>query len=488
MSDIVLGVAGGTGCALPGIDTGVLSEHPAGTCYDSLNFTWDDTTNRQILQAGIGNTISSGTSMNDGYIFGPSNSVTGVAFGTTQVRVFGDNNTVGPTLVTTENHIFGFSNIVNHVGDSWTIGSNNYTEDVGSDVFNIGNHNIVHGSSAGVASNGRDCFVIGEDQLLTAQSGSPETIDDCVLLGFNNQIIGNNTLSVAISGSALIGEENQIFDDSGSVISNVHILGSFNVVRNDLNAIDQSDIVGSENLVDGASSTIQILGFDNTGYNVTPALTGDAFIVGAENNMTAAPFNNLTYGGVFGAKIVEQNCSDCFAVGENVVSITNNSVVIGVEGAPELTVTPGNVKRTPIGLTNGPVINAVWTSGGSVTGAAGQTCNLSFTGGTGSGGTGVVHIVFVNSAQRGGISISAGGSYTGAPTGGTLTNGTATCSGSIVLTSTLGLAPSCSSATEGSYSAFIDSTTTTWGATITGGGANHVLAYCDGTNWTVAGK
>jgi len=36
--------------------------------------------------------------------------------------------------------------------------------------------------------------------------------------------------------------------------------------------------------------------------------------------------------------------------------------------------------------------------------------------------------------------------------------------------------------------AVTDSTTNTWGGTITGGGADHVLAYCDGTNWTVAAK
>jgi len=37
--------------------------------------------------------------------------------------------------------------------------------------------------------------------------------------------------------------------------------------------------------------------------------------------------------------------------------------------------------------------------------------------------------------------------------------------------------------------AVTDSTTNTWGAAITtGGGSNHVLAYCDGTNWTVAAK
>jgi len=32
-----------------------------------------------------------------------------------------------------------------------------------------------------------------------------------------------------------------------------------------------------------------------------------------------------------------------------------------------------------------------------------------------------------------------------------------------------------------------DSNTATWGATIAGGGANNVLAYYNGTNWTVMG-
>jgi hypothetical protein len=33
-----------------------------------------------------------------------------------------------------------------------------------------------------------------------------------------------------------------------------------------------------------------------------------------------------------------------------------------------------------------------------------------------------------------------------------------------------------------------DSSTNTWGATISGGGSNHVLAYYNGSNWTVAAK
>jgi len=48
--------------------------------------------------------------------------------------------------------------------------------------------------------------------------------------------------------------------------------------------------------------------------------------------------------------------------------------------------------------------------------------------------------------------------------------------------------PACASAFEGTINAVSDSNTAVWGATIANGGTNHVLAYCDGTNWTVAGK
>lgn len=41
---------------------------------------------------------------------------------------------------------------------------------------------------------------------------------------------------------------------------------------------------------------------------------------------------------------------------------------------------------------------------------------------------------------------------------------------------------------EGTIQAFTDSTTATWGATITGSGSNHVLGYYNGTNWTVMAK
>lgn len=53
---------------------------------------------------------------------------------------------------------------------------------------------------------------------------------------------------------------------------------------------------------------------------------------------------------------------------------------------------------------------------------------------------------------------------------------------------TFSVLSACASGIEGQTAAITDSTTNTWGATITGGGTNHVLGYCDGTVWTVAAK
>jgi hypothetical protein len=48
--------------------------------------------------------------------------------------------------------------------------------------------------------------------------------------------------------------------------------------------------------------------------------------------------------------------------------------------------------------------------------------------------------------------------------------------------------PKCNSAVTGMTKRITDASTSVWGATIAGGGTNNVLAYCDGTNWTVMAK
>jgi hypothetical protein len=46
----------------------------------------------------------------------------------------------------------------------------------------------------------------------------------------------------------------------------------------------------------------------------------------------------------------------------------------------------------------------------------------------------------------------------------------------------------CASGTKGRTAVVTDSTTNTWGATISGSGSDVVFAFCDGSNWTVMGK
>lgn len=46
----------------------------------------------------------------------------------------------------------------------------------------------------------------------------------------------------------------------------------------------------------------------------------------------------------------------------------------------------------------------------------------------------------------------------------------------------------CVTGLEGTHESVSDSTTNTWGATVTGGGSDHIMMYCDGTNWTVYAK
>lgn len=53
---------------------------------------------------------------------------------------------------------------------------------------------------------------------------------------------------------------------------------------------------------------------------------------------------------------------------------------------------------------------------------------------------------------------------------------------------TVSALPTCNSGAKGTQSYVTDSNTSTWGATIAGGGANNVGASCNGTNWTVFSK
>jgi hypothetical protein len=93
-----------------------------------------------------------------------------------------------------------------------------------------------------------------------------------------------------------------------------------------------------------------------------------------------------------------------------------------------------------LAFTKSGTILAKYVSGGSATGSTGQTCNVTaFNGTVGSGALGKIKLTGSNSIVGGIISMTAYGTgYTGTSTQATLTTDTATCSGNIVITSSLG--------------------------------------------------
>ena len=80
---------------------------------------------------------------------------------------------------------------------------------------------------------------------------------------------------------------------------------------------------------------------------------------------------------------------------------------------------------------------ANYVSGGSVTGTVGQTCSATFLGGT-VNGTGTIALTGTNTIANGtAFTISTTGTYGASPTTATLSNGTATCSGTATITSSV---------------------------------------------------
>jgi hypothetical protein len=86
------------------------------------------------------------------------------------------------------------------------------------------------------------------------------------------------------------------------------------------------------------------------------------------------------------------------------------------------------------------VSSGKYTSGGSITGSAGQTCSMAFIGGRGTGAMATVALTGTNTiAASSALAITANGNgYTSTPARATLGNGTATCSGTAVVNTIVG--------------------------------------------------
>lgn len=142
----------------------------------------------------------------------------------------------------------------------------------------------------------------------------------------------------------------------------------------------------------------------------------------------------------------------------------------------------------PVQGTSAP--SGMWRLGASIAGGA-----LSYPFQVGSGGT-----IFVGASTAGGAAVNVLGTI---ELTGNVQIGATNGSPDVILSrpaanrlrlasgDAFNLAPtafaSLPTGSEGDMACVTDSNTATWGATIAGGGANNVLAFFNGTNWTVAG-
>jgi hypothetical protein len=168
---------------------------------------------------------------------------------------------------------------------------------------------------------------------------------------------------------------------------------------------------GGNTLIGSTGTTTQVVSQTNI-----PGTTGWAFI---------NPVSGLIYSG-YKWNTISASASGAFSSAKATVYTTTT-------GAANLTLNFGF-------LATG-VATATYTSGGSITGSATQTCTATFAGG--SGGSYTIALTGTNTIAGGTAFtvITRDGGHASAPTTATLGSGTATCSGSATVSSTLGGQP-----------------------------------------------
>lgn len=334
--------------------------------------------------------------------------------------------------------------------------------------------------------------VVSTQAQLPSQGGVADT--------FTNQTIGGNkTFSgqVTFSGPTVFS--------SSSLPSPLTLVNAGLFTNTQMNQYISS-------LVGGISGSLYNIvgfpGFATEGMTGGVALPNSATVLQANGiaGYTTTLCNSLVRTicnavGVFGLGVAMANGSAAwggnFVVNDEVGITTNligHEIDLGVSGTPSLaqalsinlspahsisgtmpasgtgisiTATSPSTLKFPNGIyvERGAVSSAgIWLNGMCTSG----TCNSAPIALTGFDGGGVAHTANIAADTIGSVLLTP-------PTG----------AGARMPARTFSTYPACAAGTEGSWATITDSSTTTAGATITGGGAHHVLGYCNSVNWLV---
>ena len=220
---------------------------------------------------------------------------------------------------------------------------------------------------------------------------------------------------------------------------------------------------------------------------------GGSTVTSAIQDKGGQVYNVKAYGAVGNA----QSRSDCsISSGTTALTCTGGAFTSGMNLAV-------------VAMGDNAISNGTYTSGGSITGSSGQSCNLTFA--TPSGGVAATAKVYLTGSNviAGGTQLiftpsTMGSKYTSAPTTATFSSGTATCSGSPTLATSIYPLPVMTTATYVSPTAMTLGTaatntlsngkaavgtddTTAIQAAITAASANNGQVYFPPANYAIQG-
>lgn len=284
---------------------------------------------------------------------------------------------------------------------------------------------------------------VRNNQLLNAHNHAV-FVDGCALytggtcttpVPSQNVWIENNIISAPVNGHGVeLGNGPAPAD---TVVQNFHV--NYNTILHNTSALVNGIFtLGASSVGVCGTGPGEIIG------NTINGATDTAIEVGQGSCQIAVANNTITLGSVNGTTGIGVRSAQEVAVTGNIVhgTSTNTSQVCllpwnnaGNDDLQFKNVTFEN--NSAKGCNGNAVTSATYTSGGSITGTVTQTCNVAFSGGA----TGTVALTGSNTIAGGTtITIVSGGTYTtgtAAPTSATLSNGTATCSGTAVVASTI---------------------------------------------------
>lgn len=343
----------GGGCTPSGaINTGILSEHPVGSCFDSPDATWDDGASKQNLQFGDGTNFISNNNLS--FLFGHGNHVTNAFEAWTR----GDGNTVSANVA----DFTGFT-----FEDFFLDGVLNSATATGIVPGGVGGGSMV------------DMWVLGRgNNFAQTDTGKiSETMclmRGCAPTGFMAQTGGN------VDDSLAAGVNWTIKATGSANTSSIYGIGEGGTVTSALSGNTQNSFVIGETAVltsQAAGSSLNgvvSLGFNNTLHSTGGQAFGFAYQLGDHNlsqSTSAAMTETMQLG--FNSSIT--NCSHVYFLGENgACSGVSNEIGIGLSATQEILVTPGKVNMPAVASVG--TGRAITASGLTCTMAAGTTCTI----------------------------------------------------------------------------------------------------------------